>query len=119
MELTVAAHPLLEVGAFVMRFEQPLAQLATPHEIVQLIEPSASAPLVSSDTVRTEVRNLLRHGGFRPSGRSKPAAEYISTPRTRKAASRGSTPQSMRATSPRCGRVCRSASSTLTSCNTR
>src|SRR3569623_2375415 len=76
MELTVAAHPLLEVGAFVMRFEQPLVELATPHEIVQLIEPTASAPLVSSDTVRTEVRNLLRHGGFRPSGRSKPAAEY-------------------------------------------
>lgn len=77
MELTVAAHPLLEVGAFVMRFEQPLAALATPHEIVQLIEPSASPGLVASDTVRTEVRNLLRHGGFRPSGRSKPAAEYI------------------------------------------
>jgi len=77
MELTVAAHPLLEVGAFAMRFEHPLAQLATPHEIVQLVEPATAAPLVSSDTVRTEVRNLLRYGGFRPSGRSKPAAEYL------------------------------------------
>ncbi|HSN28463.1 MAG TPA: phenylalanine--tRNA ligase beta subunit-related protein [Kofleriaceae bacterium] len=77
MELTVAAHPLLELGAFVARFARPLAQLATPHEIVQLVEPAAVAPLVSSDTVRTEVRNLLRHGGFRPSGRSKPAAEYL------------------------------------------
>ncbi|MBV8758911.1 MAG: hypothetical protein JO257_16610 [Deltaproteobacteria bacterium] len=77
MELTVAAHPLLEVGAFITRFAQPLAQLATPNQIVQLIEPAAAAPLVSSDTVRTEVRQLLRHGGFRPSGRSKPAAEYL------------------------------------------
>jgi DNA/RNA-binding domain of Phe-tRNA-synthetase-like protein len=77
MELTVAEHPLLEVGAFITRFAQPLAQLAAPHEIVQLMEPATVAPLVSSDTVRAEVRKLLRHGGFRPSGRSKPAAEYL------------------------------------------
>ena len=77
MELTVTAHPLLEIGAFVMHFGQPLAQLPTPHEIVRWMEPATIAPLVSSDTVRTEVRSLLRHGGFRPSGRSKPAAEYL------------------------------------------
>jgi len=77
MELTVQAHPLLEVGAFVTRFPRPLGELEAPSEIVQLLEPSPAAPLVSSDTVRTEVRTLLRHGGFRPSGRSKPAAEYL------------------------------------------
>lgn len=77
MELTVSDHPLLEVGAFVTRFARPLSELATSAEIASLIEPTADARMVSSDTVRAEVRQLLRHGGFRPSGRSKPAAEYL------------------------------------------
>ncbi len=77
MELTVQAHPLLEVGAFVTRFSRPLAELAVSPEIAQLLEPAPAAPMVSSDTVRAEVRQLLRHGGFRPAGRSKPASEYL------------------------------------------
>ena len=77
MELTVQAHPLLEVGAFVTRFTHALGELGTSPVIESLLEPSAVAPMVSSDTVRAEVRQLLRHGGFRPSGRSKPAAEYL------------------------------------------
>lgn len=77
MELTVQPHPLLEIGAFVTRFARPLAELVTPSGLVQLLEPSAVTPLVSSDTVRGEVRQLLRHGGFRPSGRSKPASGYL------------------------------------------
>ncbi|HKA06761.1 MAG TPA: phenylalanine--tRNA ligase beta subunit-related protein, partial [Gemmataceae bacterium] len=31
----------------------------------------------SDDKVREAVRALLRHGGFRPAGRSKPASEYL------------------------------------------
>lgn len=77
MELTVHAHPLLEVGAFVTRFGRPLVELAASPEIAALLEPTPDARMVSSDTVRAEVRQLLHHGGFRPSGRSKPAAEYL------------------------------------------
>lgn len=77
MELTVADHPLLEVGAFVTRFARPLSELATSAAIASLVEPTPDARMVSSDTVRAEVRQLLRHGGFRPSGRSKPASEYL------------------------------------------
>jgi DNA/RNA-binding domain of Phe-tRNA-synthetase-like protein len=68
--LEVAPHPLLEVGAFVTRFVQPLAQLPpfTPH---------IAAPPAISDAERTAIRALLRHGGFKPSGRSKPASEYL------------------------------------------
>lgn len=77
MEVALQGHPVLEVGVFVTRFSRPLGELAAPASITALIEPSPAAPMVSSDTVRAEVRALLRHGGFRPSGRSKPASEYL------------------------------------------
>lgn len=38
---------------------------------------TASAPMQSDDGVREAVRNLLRQGGFKPTGRSKPASEYL------------------------------------------
>jgi DNA/RNA-binding domain of Phe-tRNA-synthetase-like protein len=79
MRLTVSVprHPLLEVEVFVMRFARPLVELATAETTLALADPAAHAPLCSSETVRAEVRQLLRHGGFRPSGRSKPASEYL------------------------------------------
>lgn len=77
LSIAVCEHPLLEVGAFVTRFGRPLAEIEVPAELTALVDPSASAPLVSSDTVRVEVRQLLRAAGFKPSGRSKPASEYL------------------------------------------
>ncbi len=77
LTVSVADHPLLDLDAFVMRFAQPLDALVTPASILALLEPQASAPICSSDTVRAEVRALLRHGGFKPAGRSKPASEYL------------------------------------------
>lgn len=77
LTVSIAPHPLLAVDAFVTRFAQPLADLVTPPEILALLEPQARAPICTSDTVRAEVRALLRHGGFKPAGRSKPASEYL------------------------------------------
>ena len=51
--------------------------LLTPPEIFALLSLDAAAPLKSDDAVREAVRVLLRHGGFKPSGRSKPASEYL------------------------------------------
>ena len=75
--VVVEAHPLLEPGAFVIRCARPCAELATPAAIARLAEPDAAAPLAPSDSVRTAVRDLLRHGGYKPSGRGKPASEYL------------------------------------------
>ncbi|HEY1815679.1 MAG TPA: phenylalanine--tRNA ligase beta subunit-related protein [Kofleriaceae bacterium] len=75
--IAVAPHPLLEVGAFVTRLGRPLVEIAVPADVLAALEPQAAAPICSSDTVRGEVRSLLRHGGFKPAGRSKPAAEYL------------------------------------------
>lgn len=77
LTVSVAEHPLLEVDAFVTRFARPLVELDTPASLLIFLEPQATAPFCSSDTVRAEVRSLLRHGGFKPAGRSKPASEYL------------------------------------------
>jgi DNA/RNA-binding domain of Phe-tRNA-synthetase-like protein len=79
MPLTVKVdpHPLLDAGVFVARFVQPLVGTATPPAITALTEPNTQAPFSSSDAVKLAVRDLLRHGGFKPSGRSKPASEYL------------------------------------------
>lgn len=75
--ITVATHPLLEACGFTATLPKPLGEIATPPEVVSLLSTRVSAPLRSSDEVRAAVRDLLRHGGFKPTGRSKPASEYL------------------------------------------
>src|SRR5437016_7444299 len=74
--LTVEPHPLLDLRAFVTVFPRPLGEMP-PSELLALLNEQAAAPLRSDDTVRETVRALLRHGGFKPTGRSKPASEYL------------------------------------------
>ena len=76
--LTVAPHPLLELAAFVTDFPRPLGECPSPPELLAGLRLEFAAPLQSDDTVRAAVRDLLRHGGiFKPTGRSKPASEYL------------------------------------------
>ena len=75
--LTVEMHPLLDLRAFVTDLPRPLAEMPSPPELRALLAENAPAPLRSDDAVRETVRALLRHGGFKPTGRSKPASEYL------------------------------------------
>src|SRR5262249_38060468 len=75
--LTVEPHPLLDLRAFTATFPCPLAELSTPPAVLGLLDAAAAAPVRSDDAVREAVRALLRHDGFRPAGRSKPASEYL------------------------------------------
>jgi DNA/RNA-binding domain of Phe-tRNA-synthetase-like protein len=81
--LTVEPHPLLDLRAFVTVFPRPLGGLPPTPDLVALLAADAldrradAAPLASDDAVREAVRALLRHGGFKPTGRSKPASEYL------------------------------------------
>ena len=77
MELVVAPHPLLEAVAFVTELQSPLGELASPPAVIAMLTTKGSAPLESDDAVRAAVRDLLRHGGFKPTGRSKPSSEYL------------------------------------------
>ncbi|MBS1985654.1 MAG: hypothetical protein JST16_15960, partial [Bdellovibrionales bacterium] len=72
--LSLDAHPLLEVTAFVTEFPKPLGELGTVSAIIDLLKLDAPAPVRSSDGVRNAVSELLRHGGYKPTGRGKPAS---------------------------------------------
>lgn len=75
--LAVAPHPALDPGAFVTVFAAPLGDVATPASWIERMRLDAEAPLVSDDDVRKAVRNCLRHHGYKPTGRGKPASEYL------------------------------------------
>jgi DNA/RNA-binding domain of Phe-tRNA-synthetase-like protein len=68
--ISVEPHPLLDVHAFIASFARPLADLGTPAFTVEIEIPD-------EESLRAAVRDLLRHGGFKPSGRNKPASEYL------------------------------------------
>lgn len=70
--LTVDPHPLLVARAFTTTLPGPLASLTTA------IDLTGAAPFPApDDALRSAIRDLLRHGGFKPTGRSKPASEYL------------------------------------------
>jgi B3/4 domain-containing protein len=76
VELTVAHHPLLALRAFVTQFPSPLGKL--PRDVYRdLLAPGARGPVEGREAVRATIRDLLRHGGYKPTGRGKPASEYL------------------------------------------
>ncbi|EDM77813.1 hypothetical protein PPSIR1_38564 [Plesiocystis pacifica SIR-1] len=88
LELLVDDHPLLSLAAFVATFPAPLEQCPSPPELLAALaeDPGVDARAAvelgwsegpPDDTLRKAVRDLLRQGGFRPSGRSKPASEFL------------------------------------------
>jgi DNA/RNA-binding domain of Phe-tRNA-synthetase-like protein len=77
MQLGVDDHPLLDLRAFVTVFPGTIGEMPTNRELLDLLSRKGAAPLESNDLLRSAVRDLLRHGGFKPTGRSKPASEYL------------------------------------------
>ena len=75
--LMVESHPLLELWAFISVFPGSLGEMKTPERVLDLLDPANPAPLASDDGTRKAIRTLLRQGGFQPTGRSKPASEYL------------------------------------------
>lgn len=76
-ELAVADHPLLELAAFAAELPRPLGELQTPADVLALLDADAPAPMRRDEDLRAAVRDLLRHGGYRPTGRGKPSSEYL------------------------------------------
>lgn len=75
--LTIDPHPLLEAATFFTAFPNPLGGMPPNKELQALLTIGAEAPFRSDDAVRAAVRDLLRYGGYKPTGRGKPASEYL------------------------------------------
>lgn len=75
--LTLDPHPLLDAVVLSADLPAPLGEVAVPPHVSALFAPDATAPLSPPEGCKTAVRDLLRHGGFKPAGRSKPASEYL------------------------------------------
>lgn len=73
--IALPEHPLLDARAFLARFPAGIGE--SPGWLVEGLRIDAPAPMSSSDKIRGAVRDLLRWGGFKPTGRSKPASEYL------------------------------------------
>lgn len=73
--LAVDAHPLLELAAFTTEFPAPLGDMSGALALSDLV--AAGLPGLAPLDTKLAVRDLLRHGGFKPAGRSKPASEYV------------------------------------------
>ena len=56
---------------------EPLERLPSPAWLQDLLRPEAEAPLRAPAELRAAVRDLLRHRGYRPTGRGKPSSEYL------------------------------------------
>lgn len=77
LALRVDDHPSLRVAAFTTTFSRPLGELATPAEVLAQLRDDVAAPLARDESLRAAVRDMLRHGGYKPTGRGKPASEYL------------------------------------------
>lgn len=75
--VVVEAHPLLDLAGFVTELPRPLAELPSPEWLVALLRADSPAPVARDEELRAAVRDVLRHGGYKPTGRGKPASEYL------------------------------------------
>ncbi|MEM6334954.1 MAG: phenylalanine--tRNA ligase beta subunit-related protein [Bacteroidota bacterium] len=77
MQLHVDSHPLLDLYAFVTTFPRDLGDVDSSDALLTHLRLDAEAPVERDETLRLAVRDLFRHGGYKPTGRGKPASEYL------------------------------------------
>lgn len=77
MRVETAEHPTLRARTFTTALPVTLGEMLSSEWLVDLLRGDATAPVQRSEELRTAVRDMLRHGGYKPTGRGKPASEYL------------------------------------------
>ena len=68
----------VDLRGIVVTFSDSLGACRTPGWLVELFQPEVpSLSLVRSEDTRKKIRDLLRGGGYKPTGRGKPSSEYL------------------------------------------
>lgn len=76
--IAIAQHPLLAASGFRAVLPVALADVPSPGWLVEGLGGGWVSPWPRpGEELRGRTRDLLRHGGFKPTGRSKPASEYL------------------------------------------
>ena len=84
VSITVEEHPKLDLAAFVLQHASNPQGKGSATDLLSIeTEAIQQSPFeIHSDedrytTVKAAVRDLLRNGGYKPTGRGKPASEYL------------------------------------------
>ena len=75
--IEVEHHPILRPAGFTTLFPRPLGEMQVPEWLTDLLTLEAKTPIRREESLRTAVRDMLRHWGHKPAGRGKPASEYL------------------------------------------
>ena len=75
--LAIDEHPLLEAAVVVTKFDQAIGETPSPLRLVEKLTLPQIAPITTQPEVKSHVRDMLRFGGYKPTGRGKPASEYL------------------------------------------
>jgi DNA/RNA-binding domain of Phe-tRNA-synthetase-like protein len=76
VQVEIHAHPHLDPVLLSCSFEDGLGNESSP-ALLDLLGQDASAPMAPGEEAKKAIRDMLRWGGFKPAGRSKPASEYL------------------------------------------
>lgn len=79
MTIQIEPHPLIAITSFQIDLRTPLGGIESPDWLVALLDADAATPFGYDESVRAAIRDLFRAGGYRPTGRGKPASEYLHT----------------------------------------
>jgi len=77
MKVTCCEHPLLYAQVLRSIFLNPLGELDSTLLFSEWFSSTCTPPVTLPETMKTDVRDMFRHGGFKPAGRSKPSSEYL------------------------------------------
>lgn len=75
--MQIISDELADFRVFQCQLPCAMGQWELPFSFESLVDPAFQAPLSTNDEVKKAVRDMLRQHGFKPTGRSKPASEYL------------------------------------------
>jgi len=77
MEIHQETYPGLMAVTVSAVFDSALGELKTPAKILDMLDTQFESPINKDENTKTLVRDVLRQTGYKPTGRGKPASEYL------------------------------------------